>query len=121
MQQVYDMNTSGDLDGITPHGRTYIPLRLTETEADTIRVGLFLVLSTQLGSYHLDETLGIDHQLLLDPETTDAERSAIVAEACLKFPGVTGILDGPTVLIVEGEARISVKLSTASGTITVNT
>jgi hypothetical protein len=119
LSPVYDINTSGETDGITEHGRTYSPLRLTDTEADTIRVGLFLVLSTQIGAYHLDETLGLNHELLLDKDTTDGERSAIVAECCLKFPGVTGILDGPAVEIEDGLVAITVSLSTVAGPISL--
>jgi hypothetical protein len=115
MPQVYDINTSGDTDGITPHGRTYVPLRYTETEADALRVGLFLLLSTQLGSYKLDKKFGLNIHMLLDPETSDAERSAIVAEACMSFPGVTGVSEGPTVTTEGGTATINVKLDTIHG------
>jgi hypothetical protein len=86
-----------------------------KTDADTLRVGLFLLLSTQLGSYKLDRKFGLNIHLLLDPETSDGERSAIVAETCMSFPGVTGVVEGPTVSIASGTATINVRLDTIYG------
>ena len=86
---------------------------------DSLRVGLFLMLSTQLGSYKLDKKFGLNIHLLLDPETSDGERSAIVAEACMSFPGVTGIKEGPTVTVSGGTATINVELDTIYGPVSL--
>lgn len=116
---VIDINTSDQTVDGTPAGQTFQPTRYTTTQADEIRVGVWMLLSTIRGTYRMDLTQGLDVEEILDPATSDAERSALVSEIVLGFPGVTGITSGPTVTIADGLISIVVTATTADGSFTV--
>ncbi len=114
-----DINTSQEtVNGAEP-GQAFIPPRYTTTRADEIRVGVYLQLRTRLGSYRFDLTDGLDYEDLLDPSTSDAERAAQVAEVVSAFPGVTGISEGPTVVVDGAEATITLTATTEDGSFTL--
>lgn len=119
--RTYDINTSGETVGTTPAGQTFQPLRYTTTKVDEIRVGVWLQLKTILGAYAFNtETDGLDVEAILDPATSDAERSALVADAVLRYPGVLGFLDGPTVTVEDGSTvAIEFTAETAEGSFDV--
>lgn len=99
----FDMNTSlVTVDGAPP-GEWYRPLRYTTTKANSIRVGVYVMLATPLGTYDLDTQLGQDMETILDPLTSDAERGALVADVVGRYPGVDSIEGEPIVTIVNGE------------------
>ena len=114
--QTFDINTSDEtIDGTLP-GETFRPLRYTTTERDSIRVGVWVQLRTVIGEYQFDLEQGLDAETILDPVTSDAERTALVANLVLGYPGVTAILEGPTVVIEGGSiVSISVRAQTADG------
>lgn len=113
-----DINTSDQtIDGALP-GETFRPLRYTESERDAIRVGVWTQLRTVFDTYAFDRGQGLDVETILDPATSDAERSALVADVVLAYPGVLSITDGPTVTVVDGSlASISLRALTADGPI----
>ena len=118
---VIDINTSDlTVDGTAP-GQTFQPTRYTTSQADEIRVGIWLLLSTVQSTYRLDLVQGLDVEEILSPQTSDAERSAIVAEIVLGFPGVTGIIAGPTVTFSDDllEWQLDVTAQTVDGPISV--
>lgn len=116
-----DVNTSDETVDGTPPGQTFQPLRYTTTRRDEIRVGIWTLLLTPLGSYRLIESQGLDIESILDPSASDAERAALVGEIVLGFPGVTAILEGPTVVIQNGIlASISVRAETVDGPIEIS-
>ena len=118
---VIDINTSDlTVDGTAP-GQTFQPTRYTTRQADEIRVGIWTLLSTVQGTYRLDLAQGLDVEEILNPQTSDAERSALVAEIVLGFPGVTGILAGPTVTFSDDllEWQIDVTAQTVDGPVAV--
>lgn len=105
----YDINTSAEtIDGTQP-GQTFRPLRYV-TGANAVRCSLWSSLSTIAGTLPFDLDDGLEIEAILDPSTSDAERSALVGDVVLDFPDVTGISDGPTVVIIDGEL-ISITLT----------
>lgn len=116
-----DINTSVDTIDGTPPGEAFQPPRYTTTRADEIRVGVWMQLATRQGSYRLDLADGLDFQEILDPATSDAERAANVTELILAFPGVTGITEGPVVVVDGGTVSISVTATTVDGSFTIQT
>jgi hypothetical protein len=118
---VIDINTSDlTVDGAAP-GQAFQPTRYTNRRADDIRVGVWEILSTVKGTYRLDLNQGLDVEEIMNPATSDAERSALVAEIVLGFPGVTGIITGPTVTFDDDllEWQIDVTANTVDGAISV--
>ena len=121
MASTIDVNTSGETVEGTPPGRTFSPLRYTTTLRDTIRVGLWMVLSTNLGTYQFDTSSGVDMDLIMDPSTSDAERSAQVGDVILAYSGVVAITEGPTVILLDGGTTVSITVTaeTIDGPITL--
>ena len=116
MNRTIDVNTSDETVDNTPSGQTFRPDRYTTTTRDFIRVGVWTQLQTLVGTYRFDLEQGLDAELILDPGTSESERSALVAEVILRYPGVTAILEGPTVTIEDGTiARIEVTCLTVDG------
>lgn len=114
MVPVLDLNTSDEpIDG-TPPGRVFQPPRYTTTIRDTTRVSLWSLLSTMLGTYVFDTEQGLDGEDILDPTTSDEERAAIVAEVVLGYPGVTGLVDGPTVTTSEDGSTVTIELTASA-------
>ena len=83
MAMTWDMVTSGSTAGTVIR-----PPRYTETEDDATRVRVWLRLATPRGEYALDVRQGLDHRRMLDPDTTDAERAALVRAEDIRDPGV---------------------------------
>jgi hypothetical protein len=116
---VIDINTRDiTVDGAPP-GRTFQPTRYTTTRRDEIRVGLWELLSTIQGTYRMGVSQGLDIEEILSPSTSDAERSALVAEVVLGYPGVTGILAGPVVAFDGTTYAITVTANTVDGPVAV--
>lgn len=116
-----DINTTADVVDGTPPGQAFQPPRYTTTRADEIRVGVWTQLATRVTSYRMDLTDGLDFQENLDPATSDAERAANVSELILKFPGVTGISEGPLVVVDGDSVSITVTATTVDGSFTIQT
>jgi hypothetical protein len=108
----WDMYTSGD-----DAGQLIRPLQYTTSEADATRVRIYLKLATPLGQWKFDVLDGIDHALMLAPDTSDEYRIAIVRDIVLNDPGVASITVGPTVTITDNLLSISVTCLTTTGQI----
>lgn len=119
--RVIDVNTSAETIDGTPPGQVFSPMRYTSTTRDMIRVSVWLVLATIAGAYQLDVTQGLDVLAMLDGNTSEAERAALVAEVVLGIKGVTGILEGPIVTVTGATLSVFVRASTIDGPIEVST
>jgi hypothetical protein len=119
MPATWDMHTSGD-----SAGQLIRPLQYTATEADATRVRLYLMLSTNLGTWRFDTEVGLDYSRIFDPLTSDNERTALVRDIVLDDPGIASILVGPEVSLNDDKtiATISVTALAVDGTpITIGT
>jgi hypothetical protein len=117
--QTFDMNTSDVVvDGAQP-GHSFQPFRYTQTKLDEIRVGVWLLLTTWLGTYKWDVDEGLDVEAIQDPITSDAEAGELVADVVLSYPGVERITLGPTVTRSDAGKviTIDVEAQTVAGTI----
>ncbi|HUV47365.1 MAG TPA: hypothetical protein VMX11_00185 [Actinomycetes bacterium] len=112
MAATFDINTTDTVapDGTLP-GQTVFPLRYTTTEADTIRVGLWCVLSTIVGTLQFDTEEGLDVLAMLSPTTSDAERSSLVRDPILAYPGVAAIDEEPIVATTEQGQLVSISVT----------
>lgn len=109
--KTFDINTSDqEVDG-TPPGQTFRPLRYTATTLDEIRVGVWLLLNTWIGTYRFDTEQGLDVEAIQDPITSDAEAGELVVDVVLSYPGVLRISKGPEVTRSEGGKVISISVS----------
>ncbi len=113
---LYDINTSSSVtvDGTAP-GTYFRPLRYTATFADAVRVGVWWTLVTPLGSYLLDTRVGLDHEELLSPDSTDDMRADLVSAAVLSNAGVARITVGPDVATVGDRVNITFEAETTTG------
>lgn len=116
LHPTYDVNTSDKAVDGTPPGQTFRPLRYTQRKRDTIRVGVWMLLQTLKNTYRMNLELGLDAELIMDPETSDAERSALVADVVERYPGVVGFDSGPTVSLGDdGQIALSMVVLTEDG------
>ncbi len=108
----WDMHTSGD-----DSGQVKRPLVYTATDDDATRVKVYLRLATELGTHKLRMREGLDRERILDANTTDAERGAIVAALVFEDPRVVAITTGPTVAVdlLTAEVSVTLVLRTISG------
>lgn len=67
-------------------------------------------------AHQVNLELGLDAELIMDPETSDAERSALVADVVERYPGVVGFDSGPTVSLGDdGQIALSMVVLTEDG------
>ncbi len=108
MVQTFDMNTSDEVvDGAQPY-HTFQPFRYTTDLLGEIRVGVWLLLVTWLGTYKFDVNQGLDVEAIQDPITSDAEAGELVTDVVLSYPGVLRITEGPTVTRSDEGTLISI-------------
>jgi len=103
---VWDIDTDADPPALV-HPLVYV------TGSEAVRVRVWMKLATPLGGNALDTKDGLDHRRLMQPDTSDAERSAMVREAVLDVEGVAEITGEPDVSVdfdVEPGPRLSIKV-----------
>lgn len=113
----FDMITSGDEAGTIVR-----PLTYTTTDDDATRVAVFCQLSTPVTKYLYATDEGLDIERILDPNTTDEERGALVRDVVLSNPRVEAVISGPTVTVdydadPGAEVTIEVTFRTITGTL----
>lgn len=112
MAATWDMLTSGPDRGTVLRPPTY-----TVTEEDATRVRVYLQLATPLGSYLLDTSQGLDHERMLSPLASNAERSAYVRAVVLADPGVEEIIGEPTIVVDGDRLDVSATFLTTTGAV----
>ena len=115
-----------DIDTTVHPYRTVQPTRYTLTDDDTARVSVGLDLQEVLGGDKFDVTNGLDAIVMLDGETSDAERAAEVGRIVLANKLVADLAEEPAVIPVEINGapgfRITVTVNTVfGGTFTLET
>lgn len=107
-----------DLDTSAAPFTTKQPARLTETDTDTVRVSVAINLAHRRDTTgprarstdKLDSRNGLDLVTMLAGETSDAERSAAVAEVVLRHKYIARLLSEPVVVTdtLDGAPRFSI-------------
>ena len=117
MGATFDINTSAETVDGTPPRRTFQPLRYTTSTLDEARVGVWLLLSTWLGTSRLATDEGFDYESAQDPDTSDAEIGELAANVALSYPAVTSVSVGPDVSRDEDGTLLSISMTceTAEG------
>ncbi len=113
--QTWDMITSGPDAGTVIHPPTY-----TTTEDQATRVQVYLSITTELGSWRLDTSEGLDHERILQPTTSDREREQLLTELVLDHARVTAVTEASVVTAKDGlSVDISATFTTDTASLTV--
>jgi hypothetical protein len=111
-----DMYTTG-----ANAGELVRPLAYTTDDDNATRVEVYLQLATPFGKYVFNTDEGLDYDRILDPNTSDEERGALVRDVVLAHPRVESVVAGP-IVTVDNEAangpRVTIKVTfrTITGT-----
>jgi hypothetical protein len=92
-----------DIDTTVRPFATVQPTRYTQTDEDTVRVSVALELAEWVGNDKYDQTVGVDVVTFLDGETSDSERTRIIARVVRNNKYVTGFTVEPTVDLGEAD------------------
>ncbi len=106
----WDMITSGPEAGTVIAPPTY-----TADEDQATRVQVYLSLATDLGTWLLDTSEGLDHERMMLSTTSDVERVQLVTELVLDHPRVIDVTAAEVATSADG---LSVAVSATFTTIT---